>query len=76
MGLLVTTFLVLVNIFNTVINNSPNTEGVTAMGSKFLVFIQNRLISSGLEPDLIHTKKTMSRIVLYPVFYEYKIVQS
>ncbi len=41
----------------------------------FLKFMQNQLISDGLEPVLSHTK-FMSSIILYPVFYEYKNVQS
>ena len=41
----------------------------------FLVFVRNRLISGGLEPVLIHTKKIMSINILYSVFYEYKNVQ-
>ena len=38
-----------------------------------LVFIRNRLTSGGLERVLIHTKKIVSSIVLYQVFYEYNI---
>ncbi len=37
----------------------------------FLVSL--RLISSGLEPVLSHTAKIMFSIVLYPVFYDYKV---
>ena len=40
--------------------------------SAFLVFIRNRLISGVLEPVLIHTK-IISCIVLYRVFYEYRM---
>ena len=38
------------------------------------VRLQNRVISAGLEPVLSLTEK--SCIVLYPVLYEYKNVQS
>ena len=38
----------------------------------FPVSLRNRLISCGLEPVLTNTKKTISSIVLYPVFYKYK----
>ena len=34
MTLLVTIFLVLINIFNNVTSNSPNVEGLTAISSK------------------------------------------
>ena len=43
-------------------------------GKFFPVWVRNRSISAGLESVLSLTKKL--RIVLYPVFYEYKNVQS
>ena len=39
LGLLVTLFLVLINIYNTVITQSPNVEGITALGAWMLVCI-------------------------------------
>ena len=41
---------------------------IKGVGKAFLVFIPNRLISGGLKPVLIHTKKTMCSS--YPVFYD------
>ena len=47
MTLLVTIFLVLINIFNNVTSNSPNVEGLTAISSKdlsiSLIILQNCL---------------------------------
>ena len=43
----------------------------------FPVWLRNRLISAGLEPVLSHTEKSYILLnVLYPVFHEYKNVQS
>ena len=39
MALLITLFLVLTNIFNTVITSSPNTEGLTAISAWMIVCI-------------------------------------
>ena len=40
MTLLVTIFLVLINIFNNVTSNSPNVEGLTAISSKIFTMIK------------------------------------
>lgn len=45
MTLLVTIFLVLINIFNNVTSNSPNVEGLTAISSKLNPIIQQRCSS-------------------------------
>ena len=37
MAMLITLFLVLINIFNIVTTNSPNVEGMTAIGTVFLL---------------------------------------
>ena len=39
MAMLITLFLVLINIFNIVTTNSPNVEGMTAIGAWMLVCI-------------------------------------
>ena len=39
MSMLITLFLVLINIFNIVTTNSPNVEGMTAIGAWMLVCI-------------------------------------
>ena len=50
---------------------NTNTLG-TFMIKSFLVFIRIRWIGTGSHPY----EKSMSSIVLYPVFYEYRNVQS
>ena len=47
MTLLVTIFLVLINIFNNVTSNSPNVEGLTAISSRYIQehYIKSDIIS-------------------------------
>ena len=45
MTLLVTIFLVLINIFNNVTSNSPNVEGLTAISSKIKESVSSSLQS-------------------------------
>ena len=52
--------------------NRPNTPKISFLIRFVIVFIRIRWIGTGSHPY----EKTMSSIVLYPVFYEYRNVQS